>query len=134
MIELKERSILLFSKISSENNLYLKFLTEKDEIITGLSYGGATKKKKNIYQIGYFLNIIIRNKNKNFPNSISAELSKPYYHSIFNDKYKLHGLLAIISLLNISIIEGQKINGLFVSSEKIIELLSNHKKWKCWLG
>ena len=124
MIELKKRGILLFCKISSENNLYLKILTDKDEIITGLSFGGSTKKKKNIYQIGYFLNIIIKNKNKNLPNSISAELSRPYYYNIFNDKYKLHGLLSIVSLLNISIIEGQKVNGLFDLSESIIEILA----------
>ena len=129
MIEYKERGILLFCKISSENNLYLKILTQKDEIITGLIFGGSTKKKKNIFQIGYFLNIVIKNKNKNFPNSISAELSKPYFHNIFNDKYKLHGLLAIVSLLNISIIEGQKVAGLFNLSEKIIEILANEKKW-----
>ena len=129
MIELKERGILIFSKISSENNLYLKFLTQKDEIITGLSFGGSTKKKKNIFQIGYFLNIVIKNKNKNFPNSISAELSKPYYHNIFNDKYKLHALLTLVSLLNISIIEGQKVSGLFKLSENIIEILANEKKW-----
>ena len=129
MIELKMRGILLFYKISSENNLYVKILTDKDEIITGLSFGGSTKKKKNIYQIGYFLNIIIKNKNKNLPNSISAELSKPYYYNIFNDKYKLHGLLSIVSLLNISIIEGQKVNGLFDLSESIIEILANKEKW-----
>ena len=129
MIELKKRGILLFCKISSENNLYLKILTDKDEIITGLSFGGSTKKKKNIYQIGYFLNIIIKNKNKNLPNSISAELSRPYYYNIFNDKYKLHGLLSIVSLLNISIIEGQKVNGLFDLSESIIEILAKKEKW-----
>ena len=48
MIEFKERGILLFSKISSDNNLYLKFLTDKDEILTGLCFGGSTKKKKNV--------------------------------------------------------------------------------------
>ena len=129
MIENKERGILIFSKISSENNLYLKILTQKDEIITGLSFCGSSRKKKNIFQIGYFLNIVIKNKNTNFPNSISAELSKPYYHNIFNDKYKLHGLLALVSLLNISIIEGQKVPGLFNLSENIIEILANEKKW-----
>jgi len=40
MIEFKERGILIFSKISSENNLYIKILTDKDEIINGLSFGG----------------------------------------------------------------------------------------------
>ena len=103
--------------------------TQNDEIITGLSFGGSTKKKKNIFQTGYFLNIVIKNKNKNFPNNISAELSKPYYHNVFNDKYKLHGLLALVSLLNISIIEGQKVSGLFNLSENIIEILANEKKW-----
>ena len=129
MTELKERGILLFRKVSSENNLYLKILTDKDEIISGLCFGGSTKKKKNIFQIGYFLHIFIKNKNQNFPNNISAELSSPYYYNIFNDKYKLHGLLAIISLLNISIIEGQKVNGLFNLSENIIEVLANEEKW-----
>ena len=46
MIERKERGILIFSKVSSENNLYLKILTEKDEILSGLSFGGSSKKNK----------------------------------------------------------------------------------------
>ena len=129
MIEKKELGILLFNKISSENNLFLKFLSESDEIITGLSFGGASKKKKNIFQIGYFLKLNIKKINNNFPNSINAELSKPYYTNIFNDKYKLHCLLAIVSLLNVSIIEGQKVYGLFNLSREIIEIISNNEKW-----
>ena len=129
MIEQKERGILLYNKISSDNNLYVKILTSKDEIISGLIFGGSSKKKKNIYQNGYFLNIIVKKRNDNFPNSISGELTQPFYYSIFNDKYKLHCLLATISLLNISIIEGQKVNGLFNLSEKIIKNISNSEKW-----
>ena len=49
MIDYKERGILIFSKISSENNLYLKILTQNDEIITGLSFGGSTKKKEKYF-------------------------------------------------------------------------------------
>jgi hypothetical protein len=129
MTENKELGILLFYKLSSENNLFLKFLSENDEIITGLSFGGASKKKKNIYQIGYFLDFNIKKKNNNFPKSITAELSKPYYNNIFNDKYKIHCLLAIVSLLNVSIIEGQKINGLFKSTRYIINIIANKEKW-----
>ena len=129
MIEKKVRGILLFNKLSSDNNLYVKFLTEHDEILSGLSFGGSSKKKKSVYQIGYFLNIILNNKRLNFPNNISAELSKPYYYNIFIDKYKLHCLLALVSLLNISIIEGQKINGIFNISENMINILSNNERW-----
>ena len=113
MIDSKTRGILLFTKLSSENNLFLKFLTENDEILTGISFGGSTKKKKNIYQVGYFLNLNIKFKNSSFPKNISGELSKPFYYNIFIDKYKLHSLLSIISLLNLSIVEGQKITGIF---------------------
>ena len=41
----------------------------------------------------------------------------------------MHGLLAIISLLNISIIEGQKVEGLFKLSENVINIIANEKKW-----
>ncbi|MBT3902904.1 MAG: hypothetical protein HOF20_08625 [Pelagibacteraceae bacterium] len=129
MIEKKALGILLFNKISSENNLFLKFLTENDEIVTGLCFGGASKKKKNIYQIGYFLSLNIKKKNNNFPNTINAELAKPYYNDIFNDKYKLHCLLAIVSLLNLSIIEGQKVNGLYSASKEIIQIIAQNEKW-----
>ena len=128
MIENKVRGILLFCKLSSENNLYIKFLSDKDELLTGLSFGGYTKKNKNIYQVGYFLEIILKKKN-NYPNNIPAELSTPYYYNIFIDTYKLHCLLAIVSLLNISIIEGQKVNGLFYLTEQIIQILANKNKW-----
>jgi len=129
MIENKTRGILLYNKISSENNLYLKFLTENDEILTGISFGGSTKKKKNIYQLGYFLNLNIKIKNSNLPNNISGELSKPFIYDIFVNKYKLHSLLSIVSLLNLSIIEGQKIRGLFESTNNIINIISAQENW-----
>ena len=37
--------------------------------------------------------------------------------------------MAIISLLNVSIIEGQKVNGLFDLSKNIIIIISNSEKW-----
>jgi len=129
MTEKRVRGILLYNKISSENNLYVKFLTENDEILTGLSFGGSSKKKKIIYQLGYFLNINLINKKINLPNNISAELDRPFFYNIFIDKYKLHCLLAIVSLLNISIIEGQKVNGIFKLTEQMINILSNNDKW-----
>jgi hypothetical protein len=129
MTENKTRAILLYNKLSSENNLYLKFLTDNDEVLTGICFGGSSKKKKNIYQVGYFLNLNVKVKNSNFPNNISGELSRPYFYDIFKDKYKLHSLLSIISLLNLSIIEGQKITGIFNSSEKIINMISIQENW-----
>ena len=129
MADSKTTGILLFTKISSENNLYLKILTENDEIITGICFAGATRKKKNIFQIGYFLNLDIKTKNSNYPKNISGELSKPYIYNIFEDKYKLNCLLSIVSLLNLSIIEGQTIKNIYNTTHKIVNLISEKDNW-----
>ena len=50
----KYRGILLFKKIYKDNDLYVKFLSNTDEIISGIIYGGLSKKKRNIYQNGFF--------------------------------------------------------------------------------
>ena len=52
----KFKGILLFVKIYKDNDLFIKFLSNTDELITGIVYGGLSKKKRNIYQIGFFLN------------------------------------------------------------------------------
>ena len=68
-------------------------------------------------------------KNNNSIASINAEISSPFIFSFFNNKFKAFSLLAIISLVNTSIIEGQKINGLFESIKNLIININNNKHW-----
>ena len=124
----KSRGILLFTKNYKENDLYVKIFCESNEIISGIVYGGLSKKKRNIYQIGSFININIIMK-FNRPPSISGELSYPYMSLIMNDKYKLYCLLSTVSIINLSIIEGQKINNLFTLLETFIINMLEKKKW-----
>ena len=49
--------------------------------------------------------------------------------SIINDKYKLYCLLSLISLTNLSIIEGQNIKGIFSCVDDFINDLIVKKKW-----
>ena len=44
----KIRGIILFIKVYKENDLLIKLLSDSDEIITGIVYGGLSKKKRNI--------------------------------------------------------------------------------------
>jgi len=125
----KVKGIIIYTKISKENNLFIKFLSENDEIISGIVYGGLSSKNKTIYQLGYFINFIIIKKNYNSPYSIKGEICSPYISSIINDKYKLNCLMAIVSILNLSLIEGQKIKGIFFESEKIINFLISKNNW-----
>ena len=52
----KYKGILISKKILKENDLIIKILSNSDKIISGIVYGGLSKKKRTIYQIGYFLN------------------------------------------------------------------------------
>ena len=124
----KYKGIIISTKIYKENDLLIKFLSNTDEIITGIVYGGLSKKKRSIYQIGFFLNFnIVLNTNR--PPSINAELSEPFISLISDNKYKLNCLLSTISLINLSIIEGQKIKKIFKVSEDFLTIMINKKRW-----
>ena len=124
----KKRCILINTKVFKENDLLIKCFTEDDSILSGIVFGGMSKKKINLFQIGNFLNLNIIKK-PNRPNSISAELSEPFVSSIIEDRFKLNGLLSIISLINLSIIEGQTINNFFNTTEEFLKYMFYKKKW-----
>ena len=52
-MQTKVLGIILYSKLIKENDLYLKILSQNDQLISRIVYGGNSSKKKNIYQIGY---------------------------------------------------------------------------------
>ncbi len=127
-MQIKYKGILIYSKINKDNDLIVKFLSNSDELISGIVYGGQSKKKKSIYQIGYFLDfeVFLR---PNRPASINAETSYPFISNIVNDKYKLNCLVCVTSLINLSIIEGQKIKNIYHISNTFILTMINNKKW-----
>lgn len=124
----KYKGILLFSKAYKENDLFIKFLSSSDEIISGIIYGGLSRKKRNIIQIGFNLLFDVSAK-VNMPPSIKAELIEPYISVIINDKYKLNCLMSVTSLINLSIIEGQKVKDIYKTSENFLKLMFYNKKW-----
>ena len=128
-MQTKNFGILLYRKAIKENDLFVKILSKDDQIITGIVYGGNSSKKKNIYQIGYYLNLNLVKKNSNSPYTINAEIENPLLGSIINDKYKLLCLLSLISLTNLSIIEGQTIKGIFSCVDDFINDLIVKHKW-----
>ena len=125
----KDEGIIVFSKKIKDNDLFIKVLSSKDQIISGMVYGGNSSKKKSIYQIGYFIDYSLFQKNTNIPPTFNADIIKPFISYIINDKYKSHSLLSIISLVNLSIVEGQKIKNLYSSIKEIVEIIIINKHW-----
>ncbi len=127
-MQTKYKGILIYYKIYKENDLFIKFLSDTDEVISGIVYGGLSKKKRSIFQIGFYLNFDVSFKN-NKPASINAELSEPFISIIINDKYKLNCIMSITSLINLSIIEGQKVKDIFKISNNFLLLMYKNKNW-----
>ena len=125
----KSKGIIFFVKKIKDNDLYIKILSSNDEINSGIIYGGNTSKKKIIYQNGYFIDYSISKKSINSPPVFVGELRKPFLSNIFIDKYKMNALLSILSLINLSIVEGQKIKDIFFNVEKLIINIINNNHW-----
>ena len=125
----KLKGIIYYSKIIKDNDLFIKVLSSNDEINSGMVYGGYSSKKKLIYQNGYFIEYSITKKNQNFPSVFQSEISKPFIGNIYNDKYKMHALLSILGLINLSIVEGQHIKGFFNDVESLINIIVNNNRW-----
>ena len=125
----KKIGIIIFTKLIKDNDLYIKIFSDNDDIISGIVYGGNSSKKRLIYQLGYFIEFYQKFKNNNAISSITGELTSPFIVSFFNDKFKAFSLLAIISILNKSLYEGQKINGLFFSLNNLINIIQENQHW-----
>ena len=125
----KNLGLIVYTKPINDNNLYIKILSDQDDIVSGLVYGGNSFKKKSTYQIGYFIEFNQLSKNINSINSINGEIAPPFVGSIFNDKYKSQSVFAAISILNISLYEGQRINNLFTSFKNLIDYINTKHHW-----
>ena len=125
----RDEGIIVFSKKIKDNDLFIKVLSSDNKIISGMVYGGNSSKKKSIFQIDYFIDYSITQKNINIVPSFTAEIIKPFISSIINDKFKSYSLLSILSLVNLSIVEGQQVKGLYKSVKTLIEIMTIEKHW-----
>ena len=87
MININE-GIIVFLKKIKDYDLYIRILSSNDELISGIVYGGNSSKKKLIYQVGYFIEYSILQKNKNNLPTFNAEITKPFIGPIIIDQFK----------------------------------------------
>jgi hypothetical protein len=125
----KLKGLIFYTKNIKDNDLYMKVLSSNDYVNSGIVYGGNSSKKKSIYQKGYFIDFIYKKKNENSPLVFTAEISRPYIGNIYEDKFKLNAIASVLSLINISIFDGQQIKGFYSGVFKLISNINNKDKW-----
>ena len=119
----------LLSKIKfRENANIINVFTKTRGKVSGIVYGGNSRKIRNYLQISNKLYVVHSSKNENKIGYFKTELIKPISPLYFNDKKRTSALISICSLLNVLLPEGQPNKKIFISFENLINSI-NFDNW-----
>ena len=102
--------------------------TQKYGKMTGIVYGGTSRKIKNYLQIGNKIFIIHNSKNRNKLGYLKTEIIEAISPKYFNDKKRSYVLLSITELLNSLLPDEETHENIYLSLNNFINNLDN-KNW-----
>ena len=118
----------LLSKTNyNENSTIINIFSLNHGNISGIVYGGSSRKLKKILQIGNKLFVLHKSKLENKIGYFSVELIKPISPVLFNNKKNISCYLSALSILKILLPEGQINKKIYKDLERFIENLQDHK-------
>ena len=83
----------------NENSIIADFYTRENGRISGIIFGGTSKKIKGYLEIGNYFHLNLNSKNESKILSIKAEILKAYTPIYFNNQKKLHCIISAMSLI-----------------------------------
>jgi DNA repair protein RecO (recombination protein O) len=113
-----DESFLLSKNRYSENSLIAELYTKDYGKISGIIFGGTSKKIKNYLQIGNRLHVNYSSKNNNRIGYFKIEILNAYSPLYFDHKQKLSCIISAMNLIKILTAE-------FQSNIKIYDLINN---------
>ena len=117
----EDEAFLLSKRKFRENANIINVFTSTRGKVSGIVYGGNSRKIRNYLQIGNKIHVIFNSKNENRIGYLKTELIEPISPKYFNDKKKISCLLSLTSLLNLLLPEGQNYNHIYSSIDKLIK-------------
>ena len=124
----EEECYLLSKKKFRENANIINVLSRSKGKISGVVYGGNSRKIRNYLQLSNKLYVIYNSKNENRMGYFKTELIKPISPLYFNDKERTSALISICSLLNYLLPESQPNKSIYTSFDKFLNSL-NFENW-----
>lgn len=91
-----------------ENASIINVFTNLHGKVSGIVYGGNSRKIKNFLQIGNKIHLINTSKNPNKIGYFKTEIIEPISAKYFNDKKRTTAIICITTLLNTLLPESQK--------------------------
>ena len=124
----EDECYLLSKRKFRENANIINVFTKNKGKVSGVVYGGNSRKIRNYLQLSNKLFVIYNSKSENKIGYFKTELVKPISPNYFNDKKRTSALISLCSILNILLPDSQPNENLFKSFEKFIESI-NLENW-----
>ena len=116
----EDECYLLSKKKFKENANIINVFSKNRGKVSGVVYGGNSRKIKNYLQISNKLYINHNAKNENRLGYFKTELVKPISPLYFNDKERSSALLSISSILNVLLPDSQPNQNIYKSFEEFV--------------
>ncbi len=116
-----DKGFLISKNRYNENSLIAEIFTENHGKISGLVFGGTSKKIKNYLQIGNQLFVSYNSKSENKLGYFKLEIFKAYSPFYFDEPNKLNCISSAMNLIKLLTAESQ-------SNSKIYELIGDFYK------
>ena len=123
----QDEGYLLSKRKFRENANIVNVFTNSFGKVSGIVYGGNSRKVRNYLQLSNKIFVFYNNKNENKIGYFKTELVKAISPKYFNDKTKTSALLSLTSLLNVLLPESQSYKNIYLSLDNFINQLNNNK-------
>ena len=123
-----DQGFLLSKSKYSENSIIAELYTLNKGKVTGIVFGGTSKKIKNYLQIGNRLHVNYNSKNDNRMGLFKIEILNAYSPFYFDHKQKLSCITSAMNLIKILTAEAQANKKVFTLINNLFDLL-NDNNW-----
>ena len=120
----EDEGYLLSKRKFRENANIINVFSHSKGKISGVVYGGNSRKIRNYLQISNKLFVVHNSKNDNRLGYFKTELVKPISPMYFSDKERTSAIISLCSMLNILLPEGQPNKNIYKSFEKFINSIN----------
>tara|TARA_B100001057_G_scaffold448056_1_gene488050 strand:+ start:183 stop:863 length:681 start_codon:yes stop_codon:yes gene_type:complete len=124
----EDECYLLSKRKFKENANIINVFTPNKGKVSGLVYGGNSRKIRNYLQISNKLFILHNAKSDNKIGYFKVEIFKAISPNYFSDKQRTSALISICSLLNSLLPESQPYKQIYKSFEKFVQSI-DHENW-----
>ena len=124
----EDEGYLLSKRKFRENANIINIFSQSKGKVSGVVYGGNSRKIRNFLQISNKLYIIHTSKSENMLGYFKTELIKPISPLYFNDKKRSTALISLCYMLNILLPESQPNKNIYKSFEDFLRSI-NLENW-----